>query len=110
MKKMMAVVTIAIMCFMFSGCAMWQAPVIPPQGAIFSSTSAPIQTQFRDTDLGSKRGEATSIAILGLIGIGDASVYEAAQNGNIQTVKHVDYEIMNVLGIYVEFKTVVYGD
>jgi len=41
---------------------------------------------------------------------GDASVASAAKSAGITVVHHIDYEMMSVLGIYVEFTTIVYGD
>ena len=34
----------------------------------------------------------------------------AAANGGITTIKFVDYEVENILGVYGQYTTVVYGD
>ena len=41
---------------------------------------------------------------------GDASIEAAAQEGGIQTVHYVDYEVLSVLGIYVQLTVEVSGD
>ena len=94
-----------------SGCAVaWRSPVVPPAGNAFNQTSAPVDLTYRATDFGSKRGKASAVCVLLLFGFGDASVAQAARNGNIQTVKHIDGEFLNVLGLYTAYTTVVYGD
>jgi hypothetical protein len=57
-----------------------------------------------------KVGKATSTSILGLVATGDASIETAAKNGGIKTIKFVDYEVHNILGIYGQYTTIVYGD
>jgi hypothetical protein len=57
----------------------------------------------------SKVGTAESTAII-CIATGDSSVKKAMENGGITKIHHVDYQVMNVLGIYVKYTTVVYGE
>jgi hypothetical protein len=56
-----------------------------------------------------KVGEATSTAIIG-IATGDSSIEKAMQAGGITKVHHVDCKVMNVLGIYAKYTTIVYGE
>lgn len=93
------------------GCAgVYQAPVMPPGGA-FTNVNAPLDTDVEPSTMeGSKRGEASTHNILGLVAWGDASIAEAARDGEIQSVEHADYEFLNVLGIYSQFTTVVEGE
>lgn len=93
-----------------AGCGAPRAPVVPPYGSGFNQTSAPMSLRFRSTRLGSKQGTASATTILGLITFGDASIAEAARRGNIKQVNHADSEMLNVLGLFTEFKTIVYGD
>ena len=58
----------------------------------------------------SKVGVAKSTSILGLVATGDASIKAAAANGGIKTIKYVDYDAKNTLGICGEYTTTVYGD
>lgn len=110
MKKLIFASLILLPVFFICGCGYWIAPVIPPQGAAFSQTKAPIDTDLNNTDLGSKTGKSSSVAVLGLVAFGDASTASAAQNGDIKIIKHVDYEYLNVLGLFQQFTLVVYGD
>jgi len=86
------------------------APVVPPAAFVFTSISAPLDTQFESTQTGPKRGEATATNIFGLVSFGDASARAAAQDGGISSIKHADYEYMSVLGVFSRFTTVVYGE
>ena len=94
------------------GCAavMYRAPVIPPTGSAFNQTTAPMDTDFNSTEVGGmKRGEAAATSVLGLLSFGDASVGEAARNGGITTIEYADSKLLNVLGLYVQYTTTVYG-
>lgn len=87
-----------------------QAPVVPPQGLVYSGTSAPLDTDLDQADLGAHRGEASTHSILGLVAWGDASTSAAAAAGGITDVKHQDYHYLNVLGVYQSYTTIVHGD
>ena len=56
----------------------------------------------------SKVGTAKATSILGMVA--DCSIKTAAANGGIKTIKYVDYDTKNTLGIYGEYTTTVYGD
>ncbi len=86
------------------------APVIPPPGFLFSDTAAPIDTDMNKTPVSQKSGESSSYCVLYLFAFGDASVHQAALNGGLKTVDHVDYKYLNVLLLYQSFTTVVYGE
>ncbi len=90
-----------------TGCM--SAPFMPPMGA-FTQVKAPLSVDYDKAPIGAKRGESAAIAILGLVATGDASVQTAAEAGGIKTIAHVDYEYLNVLGIFQQVKVVVYGD
>lgn len=92
-------------------------PVKPPLGFIYGSHRAPLQTDFEATPLGSKVGTAKTkyfqdpiFTGLPIAAWGNAGIEEAAKEGQITTVTHVDYEILNVLGIYMEFTVRAFGD
>ena len=85
----------------------YSAPVMPPAGVIFSNIEAPLAPAGNP---GSRKGEASCSAVLGIIAWGDCSVKAAAEAGGISMVKHTDYEFFNVLIVYQQFTTVVYGD
>jgi hypothetical protein len=92
-----------------TGCV-FQAPVIPPTGAVYMSAKAPLDIDVAATDLGTKDGQATSHSVLFLVAWGDASVGAAARAGGLKKIKHVDYDYFNILGVYQEFTTIAYGD
>lgn len=96
---------------MLSGCAGFvRAPVVPPQGLAFTSTTAPMDVDYDTTDLGTKIGQSESHNVLGLIAWGDASSETAARTAGINEIRHADYEMFNLLGIYSKFTTIVYGE
>ncbi|MFN0058150.1 MAG: TRL-like family protein [Planctomycetota bacterium] len=109
--KRFALGMICLMALATSGCAGFvSAPVVPPLGWVYTQVHAPLDVDYMNTDLGSKKGSAETMNILGLIAMGDASIGKAAMNGNIKTVKHADYEMFNILGVYSRFTTHVHGD
>ncbi len=93
--------SIALVC---TGCASYI-----PAGGIYTGAQGAIGAGTGDVSY-SKVGKATSTSVLGLVATGDASIKTAAANGGIKTIKFVDYEVDNVLGIYGKYTTVVYGD
>ena len=99
-----------------AGCGLFRAPVIPPQGMLFSRVTAPLSTDFDETPVCVKWGEASSQffheplftqldfawdkALLG----------EAARNGGLSKIHYADYEHFRVLGIYSKFTVRAYGE
>jgi hypothetical protein len=93
-----------------SGCA--RAVGAPVTGFLVTSTKTPsyrLQAPL-DATIVSKTGTASAISILGLIGIGDASITMAAKNGKITKIHHVDQETFSFLGLYASYTVVVYGE
>lgn len=91
--------------------------MVPPVGLLFANHSAPLQVDMDATTLGAKKGEATHTSYFHdfiLTGLnfawGSAAIGEAAEEAGITTVKHVDYDLLNVLGLYARFTVHVYGD
>lgn len=107
MRPLMALMLIAGAALLTAGC--FKAPVVPPFGYVFTQYSAPIDVEY-GTEFGNKIGKSDSTSILGLVSWGDASVHTAARNGQLSRVDYVGYEMMNVLGIYQGWTTVVYGE
>lgn len=80
-------------------------------GCVYTNIQRPMDTDFHNTDLGSKEGQASNYSILWLVAWGDAGTKAAAENGGISVIKHADFEILSVaFGIYFRYRTVVYGD
>ena len=90
---------------MLSGCVTTHSPTV---GALFTETAGPVAVGPGTS--GMKVGEASATSILALIAMGDASISAAMKAGGITKVHHVDFKSKNILGIYGEFTTVVYGE
>jgi len=56
-----------------------------------------------------KHGQAQARGII-LYNSGDASIGAAMRNGGITKVHHVDYDVKNILFLYNETTTIVYGE
>ncbi|GEM_PF-220674 len=94
---------------MTGGCTMLRSPVVPYVGSGFNSTTFPVDIAFDQTEIGTRAGRSSAQTILGLISWGDASVAAAARNGGIKQIDHIDAKLFNILVIYVQYETVVYG-
>ncbi len=106
-----AVAAVAALSLLGIGCAGFlSAPVVPPLAFVYTGVEAPLDTELERTNLGSKRGQASVVNILGIVSTGDASAKAAAEDGGIQTIHHADYEFFNVLGVFSRYTTIVYGD
>lgn len=99
-KKMVVLLLVA---FLFSGCAVSYHPLV---GGLYTDNKGPLLVT--DSQEGTKEGTATSKVIFGVC-IGDSSIGAAAKNGNITKIMAVDTDIKSVLGIYVEYTTIVRG-
>ncbi|MDE6811230.1 MAG: TRL-like family protein [Muribaculaceae bacterium] len=60
--------------------------------------------------LGDKVGTASSIGVLGLVNVGDASIQNAANSAGIKKISHVDAKKTSVLGLFASYKIFVYGE
>lgn len=102
-KAMMTLVVGVAAIVMMTGCA----GVSPVNGSLYVDMKAPIAVG--DASSASKMGTSKATAIIGIV-TGDASIEAAMQNGGITKVHHVDAKVKNILGIYAEYETVVYGE
>jgi len=111
MKYMLLAVLLCAVMLSTTGCAGFlRAPVVPPLAFVYTSVKAPLDVDADNTVIpGKKPGTASTINVLGIVAIGDASVKAAAEDGEITTVQHVDYEFMNVLWVFSKYTTIVYG-
>lgn len=104
MKRALAVLAVGIFAAVtFSGCS----SVTPMNGTLFVDLKGPIAIGPAAT--AAKTGEAKATGILGVV-LGDVSIETAMKNGGITKVHHVDSKVRNILGIYAEYTTVVYGE
>jgi len=80
-------------------------------GCVYSNVQGPLGTEFNKTELGTKRGQSSSHAVLWLVAWGDGGTQAAAKNGGIKVIRHADTKILFILfGLYTRVSTVVYGD
>ena len=107
MKNILKLVGSAVMLYSVFGCSLAAGGNAAVAGGIFSSYKAP--GAIGTGGPGAKEGEACAMSILGLIGIGDASIAAAKAAGGVQTVSHVDHANMNILGLYGNTCTKVVG-
>ena len=80
----------------------------PVTGWVYTEVKAPLTATSNGE--GSKKGESCAKSILGIVGLGDASIEAASKNGSITKVSRVDYTSENILGFYAKFCTVVTGN
>ena len=104
MKKVSLLVLGLFLAVMLSGCA---TPL--PTGWIYTEIKSPIAAGDGSVSY-SKVGVSKSTSILGLVATGDASIKAAVADGNIKTIKYVDYDVKNILGFIGNYTTTVYGD
>ena len=104
MKRTSIIALALSLAFGVAGCL--SAPFQPP-GGVVSVTTAPLSTEG-NWDVGSRKGEASSFSVLGLYASGDCSIATAARNGGLKKIGHVDYEYLNVIGIWQKATVIVY--
>ena len=110
--SMMVTVTVLL-----NGCTtLHKAPFSPPGGAIFSNIKAPLTTNYHDTPVSKKRGEATSLYLAdpfftGLsIAWDQCDIQTAAKNGHLEKIHYADYSAMQFLGVIGKTTITAYGD
>lgn len=89
--------------FVMSGCGS-----IGMVGAIYHGVTQPVAVT--SNVVGHKVGTATCVSVLGLVAVGDAGVAQAAKDGNITQISHVDVKTTSVLGVFTSQKFFVYGE
>ncbi len=105
-RRVIMLMVAVVFAFSISACAVGMGG--PVTGLIYKNSAGPYQATTNN--IGSKRGEATAQSILGLIGVGDASIEKAAKNGGIQKIATVDQKSTNFLGIFATSTTIVTGE
>lgn len=107
--------------FGLSGCASYSAaPVVPPQGWIYTNVSSPMTTDFNQTPVGPslKMASASKTKYFyvpftyGILSFGwdDAEIRQIALDAGITDIAYVEHSRMMILGIYGEFGVHVYGN
>ncbi|MFA5287531.1 MAG: TRL-like family protein [Candidatus Omnitrophota bacterium] len=103
MKTVTLATMVLFVAVLLAGCA---TPY--PMGMVYTEVKAPVSGGGNMSY--SKVGVSKCTSVLGLVATGDASIKAAAANGGIKTIKYVDYDAKNILGVFGEYTTTVYGD
>ena len=97
-KGILVAATLVLIAIMLSGC-------------LYSHVTVPLSINLNETDVGSKKGEASIYSVLWLFAWGDSGSAAAAKNGGITTMTHMDQKLYVILfGIYTRTTTIVYGN
>ena len=110
MRIVLGIVVLGLVCVTLTGCAGMVAPLVPPPAFVFTSITAPLDLDYDNTPVPSKKGTASTINVLYLVAVGDASARAAAEDGGITTIQNADYELLSVLGVFSKYTTIVYGE
>lgn len=74
------------------------------------SCSITIPRAINENPIGNTIGKSTQTTYLGIFSVGeDASIEQAAKNGNLKTISTVDYQITNFLGLVSKQTVIVTG-
>ncbi len=110
MRKLVMLTAVVSVGLAAVGCTGFRAPVVPPYGWAFTQYTAPLTSELAGQSVPPKRGEASSAAVLGLVGWGDCGLEAAAKDGGLATIQYCDYSVLNVLGVYTSFTVIAYGN
>lgn len=116
-KGLLGLVLCAVMVTQLTGCAGVGSAIYtggaPTSGMVFTNVTAPamnLQAPISANAKSSKVGMASAISILGIVGVGDASIDEAMRNGGITKIHHVDHNVMSILGVFSKWTLIVHGE
>ncbi len=102
----------AVVGSMVAATVLWASGCTAPNGPVFApiviDAYGPV-AGFDNNVRSDKVGRAMAKGII-MVGTGDASIERAAANGRITRIHHVDSQSMNILGVYSQYETVVYGE
>ncbi len=102
--------------FILSGCMSTTVyhRFAPLADGYFAVTKASGPSSVSETEMGDKKGEASSFSILYLISMGDSGNAAAARNGGINIIKTSQVEVLKIrlflYPIYTQYKTIVTGN
>lgn len=105
MKKLMSGACILASAVIISGCA-----GSLPMGGIITDVKMPVAIGNEKVTAKLKRSESMCKTYVSLVAQGDASIGAALKDSDIKTIHYVDWEAFNILGLYGEYKCVVYGE
>lgn len=106
MRIALCVAAVAALGMLVAGCGvMAQGPIAAP---LTFDQQGPVAVGDVNADH-AREGRATAQGIL-IFSMGDASIKAAMEQGGITRIHHVDSKQMNILGLYSEYTTIVYGE
>lgn len=97
-----------MLCAAIVALAMTSCGTVGMMGVIYQGDTQPVAVT--SNNVGYKVGTAKCVSVLGLIAMGDGGVSEAAKNGNITKISHVDRKVFSILGIFTTYEYLVYGE
>jgi hypothetical protein len=97
-----------IFVFLMQGCASTGAFSKTGIGVLYTATADSVAVSSGQNS--EKIGRACNYNILGLVAVGDGSVYAAKKNVDIKNVASVDVYYENILGVYGRACTIVHGN
>ena len=103
MLKILSVLFVSSALFL-TGCASTQ----PVGGLLFSDVRGPVSAT--SAVKGTAKGEACAASYLGFVGLGDASISAAMKKGRLSSISHVEQHSTNILGFYMKYCTIVWGN
>ena len=103
--KTLAIVMMLLAGLVLSGCSLVQSPVC---GLLFTQTKGPVSGVDNSVNP-TRTGVAECTGVLGFA-FNDASISKAMDQGDIDKIHHIDHESLSVLGIYTNYKIIVYGE
>ena len=101
----------------FGGCVAYKAPVMPPQGAIWTEFRAPLvfpKAGTRIGDLSDCKKHTKYICIPVYrpalsVAWDEMAIASAAREAGFKEVLYADYRLLSVLGTYAELELNLYG-
>jgi hypothetical protein len=104
MRRLLALMAVGLFVLAsLTGCTI----VSPMNGSLYTGMTGPVAVGPAASS--PKKGEAKVTGIVG-VATGDASIEAAMKAGGITKIHHVDTKLMNILGVYTEYTTIVYGE
>lgn len=107
MKKLLAICTFGACAFVMSGCGVY--PMKGTATALITIEHVVSEPFVDNSVIPAKHGEARSTGIV-CFHTGDASISAAMRHGGINKIHHIDYSVKNILFLYNETITSVYGE
>ena len=111
--------SLVLLAALTSSCAFYTAPVMPPNGLLFTNVKAPLTIHYNNTPVGKEANKYSArstkffrdFIFTGLsFAWDDAAISQIVREGQVDEVAYADYEALCILGIYAEFTVEVYGN